>query len=182
MLELNILGVEAWDEENEVFINSEDQTLHLEHSLVSLSKWESRWCKPFLTNDQKTREETVDYIRCMTLDKDVDPTAYELITQDHIDQVYTYINAAMTATTFSSFDNRPKKPNNTVVTSELIYYWMVALQIPFECETWHLNRLLTLIRVTEVKNSPVKKMNKRDLASRYAEINAANRRKFNSKG
>ena len=184
MLELEINAIQAWNEETEEFINFDGCTLHLEHSLVSLSKWESRWCKPFLTNDAKSLDESVDYIRCMVLDKDVDPLAFELITQENIDQVYTYINASMTATTFTTLnDGQSKKSTtNTFVTSELIYYWMRTLQIPFDCETWHLNRLLTLIRLTEVKESPSKKMNKRDIANRYAAINAANRKKYNSKG
>jgi hypothetical protein len=167
------------DETNE-FGKSKEHELCLEHSLVSLSKWESKWHKPFLTKDEKTVEETIDYIRCMTITQNVDSKTYDFITIDNISQVREYIEAKMTATTFSN--NNQKITNREVITSEIIYYWMVAMNIPFECQKWHLNRLLTLINVCNIKNSPPKKMGKREVMSRNAALNAARRNSLNSQG
>lgn len=180
MLRITIPASELWDEENERFISTKEQTLQLEHSLVSLSKWESKWNKPFLSKKEKTMEETLDYIKCMTLTQNVHPDVYKRLGTENINKVYEYIDAPMTATTFS--DDKKGKRNREIITSELIYYWMVALNIPFECQKWHLNRLITLIRVCNVKNEPPKKGNNKDVMRRYAELNAANRKKFNSKG
>ena len=180
MLQITIPAVEQWDENHQKFIQTKEQTLQLEHSLVSLSKWESKWCKPFLGKGAKTDEEILDYIKCMTLTKNVKPETYYCLTPENIKQINEYIEAPMTATTFSK-DN--KKGNNEVVTSELIYYWMIALQIPvIECQKWHLNRLLTLIRVCNIKNSPPKKMSKREVMSRNAQLNAARKKQLNTKG
>lgn len=180
MLEITIPAMEGWDESKEEFIRTKEQTLILEHSLISLSKWESKWCKPFLTNDQKTNEESLDYIRCMTINKNIDPNIYNFITQDIVIKIYNYIQAPMTATTFNNFQQ--KNVDKSIVTSELIYYWMIALNIPFKCEQWHINRLLTLIRVCNVKNGPTKKMSKQEIANQYASLNASRRKKYNSKG
>ena len=180
MLRLVIPATELWDKSKRQFITTKEQTLQLEHSLVSLSKWESKWCKPFLTNDAKSIAETIDYIRCMTLTQNVDPYVYSALTDEHIEQVNEYIQAPMTATWFAEEKN--KKPNREQITSELIYYWMIALTIPFECQKWHLNRLLTLIRVCNVKNQPPKKMSKKDLISRNAKLNAERRKLLNTKG
>lgn len=171
---------EGWDEKTEKFIEPKTKVLQLEHSLVSLSKWESKWCKPFLSKDNMTNEETIDYIKCMTLTQNVDPTVYEHLTQQNIDDVVQYINAPMTATTFSKDENR--KINNEIVTAELIYYWMIASQIPFECQKWHINRLITLIRVCNIKNQPPKKRSKRDIMQSNAALNAARRAKMHSRG
>ena len=171
---------EGWDEKTEKFIEPKTKVLQLEHSLVSLSKWESKWCKPFLSKDNMTNEETIDYIKCMTLTQNVDPTVYEHLTQQNIDDVVKYINAPMTATTFSKDENR--KINNEIVTAELIYYWMIASQIPFECQKWHINRLITLIRVCSIKNQPPKKRSKRDIMQSNAALNAARRAKMHSRG
>ena len=171
---------EGWDEKTEKFIEPKTKVLQLEHSLVSLSKWESKWCKPFLSKDNMTNEETIDYIKCMTLTQNVDPTVYEHLTQQNIDDVVQYINAPMTATTFSKDENR--KINNEIVTAELIYYWMIASQIPFECQKWHINRLITLIRVCSIKNQPPKKRSKRDIMQSNAALNAARRAKMHSRG
>jgi hypothetical protein len=182
MLPITIPATEGWDEKNEVFVEAEKAvTLHLEHSLVSLSKWESKWHKPFLLKSKKTREEILDYIRCMTLTQNVDPSVYSRISDDIIDEIYNYINDSMTATTIPK-DNSRKGGSHEIVTAELIYYWMIALNIPFECQKWHLNRLLTLIQVCNVKNSPRKKMSKRDLMSRNAALNAARKKQFNTRG
>lgn len=175
---------ELWDDENEEFIPVPAQkgcTLQLEHSLISLSRWESKWCKPFLLDkDDKTEEETLDYIRCMTLNKNVDPGVYDRLTSAHIEQIRNYIYAPMTATTIN--ERKTNKKNRKKVTSELIYYWMIANNIPFECEKWHLNRLITLIKVCNAENEQPKKTSRGDLVKQYAAINAANRRRFNSKG
>jgi hypothetical protein len=154
--------------------------LQLEHSLVSLSKWESKWNKPFLSKDFKTHEETLDYIKCMTINQNIDPDVYNGLTSEHITMINNYIESPMTATTFS--DSKQNKSNREIITSELIYYWMIALNIPFECQKWHLNRLLTLIRVCNIKNAPPKKMSKRATASQYAALNAARRKQMNTKG
>ena len=180
MLELTIPRTDLWDERNQRFILVKEQKLRLEHSLVSLSKWESKWCKVFLSKEQKTYEETIDYIRCMTLTQNVDPLVYRCITNSHIDAVNAYIEAPMTASTVKEEKGGPI--NRQQITSELIYYWMTAYHIPFECQKWHLNRLLMLIRICNVENKPPKKRSKRDLYRHHAEVNAANRKKFNSKG
>ena len=173
---------EDWDEVNEEFIYrpaGKEQILHLEHSLVSLSKWESKWCKPFLSSE-KTDEEFLDYIKCMTISSKVSNDVYNRLTLENFREISDYINAPMTATTFS--DDKTKKTNREIVTAELIYYWMVSLNIPFECEKWHIKRLLTLIRVCEIKNNPPKKRSRREIMSRNAALNAARRKQFNTKG
>ena len=175
---------EGWDEEREEFVESKTQTLQLEHSLVSLSKWESKWRKPFLSKDGRTHEETVDYIRCMTITQNVPPEVYDHISDKNIAEVNEYIQEPMTATWFveDRMLNGKRGNTNEQITSELIYYWMVALTIPFECQKWHLNRLLTLIRVCNTKNQPDKKMSKREVMSKQAALNAARRKKYNTKG
>ena len=180
MLEIIIPATEQWDEKNQEFITSKEQILRLEHSLVSLSKWESKWCKPFLSRENKTMEETIDYIKCMTLTQNVDDHVYNLLTIDNIKKVNEYISAPMTATTFS--DSNKKSGGNEIITSELIYYWMISLNIPFECQKWHLNKLFTLIKVCSIKNQPPKKMSKKDIMSRNAALNAARRKQMNTKG
>lgn len=180
MLTITIPERELWDEERAEFISVKEQTLQLEHSLVSLSKWESKWKKPFLTKEDKTPEETIDYIRCMTLTPNVKPEVYNCLTHDNIAKINNYISDPMTATTINM--QGLSKGGKEIVTSELVYYWMVALNIPFECQKWHLNRLITLIQVCNVKNTPPKKMSKRDIMSRNAALNAARRKKYNSKG
>ena len=180
MLQIKIPSTEAWDENKEEFVQtSHEQVLQLEHSLVSISKWEAKWCKPFLTKEDKTYEETLDYIKCMTITQNVKDETYNRLTKSNIDETNNYISESRTATTFS--DNK-SGTNREIITSELIYYWMISLNIPMECQKWHINRLLTLIRVCNVKNTSPKKMNKREIASRYASLNAARRKQFNSRG
>lgn len=179
MLQIVIPASEYWDEINQEFINKKEQILRLEHSLVSLSKWESKWCKPFLSSDKST-EEIIDYIKCMTISSNIDDSIYSSLTQQNILDITDYINAPMTATTFSNISQ--SRPNREVVTSELVYYWMINQNIPFECQKWHLNRLLTLIRVCNVKNQTPKKMGKRELMNRNAALNAARRKQLNTKG
>lgn len=174
------ISPEGWDEDKQEFVQPKSQILQLEHSLISLSKWESKWQKPFYSKKEMTDEEALDYIKCMTLNKNVDPDIYNHLTRENIDDVMKYIGNPMTATTFGKDD----KSNNSreVITSELIYYWMIASNIPFECQKWHLNRLITLIRVCSIKNTPPKKMSKREIMSRNAALNAARRKQLNSKG
>lgn len=179
MLKITIPGREMFNEKTQEFFNTKEYTLQLEHSLVSVSKWESKWNKPFLDKKPKSIEETIDYIRCMTITQNISPDVYNNLTQENIDAVNKYIDAPMTATTFT---NNKGKINNEVITSELIYYWMTALNVPMEAQKWHLNRLLTLIRVCNVKSQPGKKMSKRDIMQRNASLNAARRAKLNSKG
>lgn len=181
MLQIKVpLSPEGWDEKKQEFVESKVQVLQLEHSLVSLSKWESKWCKPFLSKGDKTPEEILDYIKCMTITQNVKPEVYDCLTRENIDQINSYIEAPMTATTFSNDKNA--RSSREIVTSELIYYWMIALQIPPEYQKWHLNRLLTLIRICNIKNAPPQKMSKRDIMSRNAQLNAARRKQLNSKG
>lgn len=180
MLQITIPAIEQWDEKKQEFIISKEQTLSLEHSLVSLSKWESKYCKPFLGKDAKTKEEIIDYIKCMTITQNVPSEVYNNITTENIAQINRYIESPMTATWFSKED--PNKPNREQITSELVYYWMISLNIPFECQKWHLNRLLTLIRVCNVKNQPPKKRSKKEIMSRNAALNAARRKQLNTKG
>ena len=180
MLEITIKSCELFDSEKEEFITIPEQTIKLEHSLVSLSKWESKWCKPFLSKEDKSYEETIDYIKCMTLTQNVNPIVYGLIDKDSMKQITKYIEAPMTATTF--YDDKKSNHSREIVTAELIYYWMISLQIPFECQKWHLNRLLTLIKVCSIKNEPPKKMSTRDVMSRNAALNAARRKRLNTKG
>lgn len=178
MLLLTIPPIEMFNEKTSEFVYSKETKISLEHSLVSLSKWESRWNKPFLSKDNKTLEETIDYIRCMTITQNVDPEVYFRLTDENINTINKYIESPMTATTFS--DNG--RSSREIITSELIYYWMISLNIPMECQKWHLNRLLTLIRVCNIKNAPAKKMSRREIMDRNAALNAARRKKLNSTG
>ena len=171
---------ERWDEEKEEFVEPEYKILQLEHSLVSISKWESRWHKPFLSKKEKTSEEIIDYIRCMTITQNVSPNVYANLSVANIQEIDDYINDSMTATFFS--DNKKKSGKSTIVTSEVIYYWMIALHIPMECQKWHLNRLLTLIKVCSEKNAPPKKMSQDEIISRNVALNEERKRKMNTKG
>lgn len=180
MLVLTIGGIEQYNELTNEFTSTKEQIITVEHSLVSLSKWESFWTKPFLTKEEKTYAETVDYIRCMTLTQNVDKSMYEFIEQDIINKVNDYIDAPMTATTFTN--NQPQIINKEIITAEIIYYWMVTYAIPWEAQKWHLNRLLTLINVCNIKNQPQKKMSKASILARNKAINEARRKELNTKG
>ena len=171
---------ELWDSKKEQFVSFDGATLELEHSLVSVSKWESKWNKSFFSKQEKTDEETIDYIRCMTLTENVETTVYNYLTRENYEQINKYIEAPMTATTFSN--ERKTAGSREVVTSELIYYWMISLNVPFECQYWHLNRLITLIKVCNVKNTPPKKMSRREIMSRNTALNEARRAQSHSKG
>lgn len=180
MFQLTIPSVEKYDEIKNEFITTKGQTLQVEHSLVSISKWESKWCKPFLSKEPKTIEESIDYIKCMTITQNVDQQIYYNITNDNITDIGKYIESPMSATWFSEYEQ--KENAKEIITSEIIYYWMITYNIPFECQKWHLNRLLTLIRVCSNKNNPPKKMSNSEIMSRNRALNNARRQKLNSKG
>lgn len=179
MLEVTVSEVEVYDEANEEFFTLPETKLRLEHSLVSLSKWEAHWETPFLTAEEKTDEQVYWYFHAMCLDEDVDPGVFQRLGDDNTRKINDYVASKMTATWFSDEKSRGK---SQTVTAELIYYWMIALNIPFECETWHLNRLFTLIKVTNEKNSPEKKMSRREVMNRNKALNDARRAKMNTKG
>ena len=185
MLKLEVKGGELFDPVTDSFIITKGGVLTLEHSLVSLSKWESKWQIPFLATPNLTMEQTIDYIRCMTITQNVDPNLYHSITNSDIAKVKEYISNPMTATKINE-RNSPRKRDNKIVTSELIYYWMTALNIPFECQKWHLNRLLTLIRIASIEQDPDKqknnKMPMREAMSQQHALNAMRRAKHRSKG
>lgn len=178
MLHITVPARELFDESRQEFITTKEYKLTLEHSLVSLSKWEAKYCKPFLSKEEKTLEESIDYIKCMCITQNIDDSVFKLLTEDNISEINAYIEAPMTATWYK----REVANQGRVVTSELIYYWMIALNIPFECQKWHLNRLLTLINVCNLENQPKKKLSKKEVYSRNAAINAARKAKMNSKG
>lgn len=181
MLQITIPATELWDELNQQFISTKTQTIQLEHSLVSISKWEAKWQKPFLTKDPKTSVETLDYIKCMTLTQNVNQSTYDRLSYQNVTDINDYVESARTATTINE-QKKTRGGNGEQITSELIYYWMVALNIPFECQKWHLNRLLTLIKICNIKNQPPEKRNRRDIMSRNAALNAARRQQLNTKG
>lgn len=180
MLKLTVPETELFDDRTNEFLMVKETTLQLEHSLVSLSKWETKWQIPFMGKDPKTDEQLIDYIRCMTITQNVDPLVFKVLTADNIRQVDKYVNDPMTATTFHNHTNG--QGNKEIFTSELIYYYMVAFNIPFECQKWHLSRLLTLIRICSIKNQPEKKMSKGEIMSRNRALNAARRQQLHTKG
>ena len=181
MLQITIPATEMWDSRKREFVYTREQTLQLEHSLVSISKWESKWCKSFLFTENKSYEESIDYIRCMTLTQNVKPEIYNNLTDDNIEQINNYMKAPMTATTFGK-DNRSRKNSGEIVTAETIYYWMIALRIPPEYQKWHINRLITLIRFCELKNQKPTKKNRADIYAQNRALNAARRKQLNTKG
>lgn len=172
---------ELFDEVKQEFIYVPETTLKLEHSLVSISKWESKWKKPFISKENKTQEETIDYIKCMTISQNVDENVYRCLSNHDVQMINDYIADPMTATWFS--DDTKKKQNSRVITSELIYYWMIALNIPVEFQKWHLNRLITLIEVcSEESSQENKKMTKRELLQRNKKINDARKAALHTRG
>lgn len=188
MLEIHIDKIdEMYDEENNRFYSVPEMTLLLEHSLLSVSAWEAKWKKPFLTNEQKTVEETRDYIRCMTVTKNVNPAVYYALSDENLDKIKDYMNDPMTATTFSkpkedAAKSTTSRNKNKITTTEEIYYQMSQYNIPFACEKWHLNRLMTLLKIASIKNQPAKKMSKSDIYSSNRELNNARRKALGTKG
>lgn len=179
MLKITIQPFELFDYSTSEFLQCQGAELSLEHSLISISKWEAKWHKPYINpyDKNQTKEEFIDYVRCMTLNQHVDPLVYRGITPENIKLIGDYIKDPMTATWFSKSDREEgRAPSTKVITSEVIYGWMVGLQIPFECQKWHLNRLLTLIRVCGENNKPDKKMTKAEAMARHRSLNAARRK------
>lgn len=180
MLSLPIYGPESWNDKTEEFTATELFRLELEHSLVSLSKWESKFEKPFLGDGEKTVEETHWYIEAMHQGPDLPPDFHHSLTNDTVATINDYIAAKMTATWFVDIDEKPAKKE--VITAEIIYYWMVSLQIPFECQHWHLNRLLTLVRVINEKNAPPKKLSREQIIERNRRLNEERQKKYGTSG
>lgn len=181
MLIITVPEQELFNEKTEEFLTVPSSTLVLEHSLVSISKWESKWKKPFFGKQEKTPEEVTDYIRCMCITKNVAPNVFLFLGEENLQRIQAYISDPMTATTFSNQERGARRQR--VITSELIYYWMISDGIPMDCEKWHINRLLTLIHVFDAEDNASKnKMSKKDIYSQNAALNAARRAKSKSRG
>lgn len=172
--------MDGFIEETNEFVEVPEVRLKLEHSLVSLSKWEAKWEKPFLGTGDKTEEQTVDYVRMMILGESPAQEVFARLSNENYTEIQNYINAKMSATWFS--DTVRKTPLLEIITAELIYYWMISLGIPFECQEWHLNRLLTLVKVCIEKNAPPKQMSPAELAMRNRALNEQRKRELNTKG
>lgn len=180
MLTIVVPGREFFNDATQEFIKTEDFTLELEHSLVSLSKWESKHQKPFLSPNDKTSEEVLSYVEAMVLTKIFPPDIFSRLSQENVDAINAHIESKESATWFSEAPGGPK--SKEVITSELIYYWMVAHNIPFTCETWHLNRLFTLIKVCNLKNAPAKKMSRSEIIARNRALNEQRRAQYGTTG
>jgi hypothetical protein len=180
MLLINVDIPERYDDNENKFISPKICSLQLEHSLVSISKWESKWEKPFLNRKEKTPEEKLDYIKCMTINQSVDNDSYYYLSQEDLNKIDKYIEAQMTAYIFPN--TKKGAVNNETITSELIYYWMITLNIPFKCEKWHLNKLLALINMCNIKNQPTKKMSQREIMERNHMINESRKQLLHSNG
>lgn len=180
MLTLIIEGTEFYDETTNTFSTVGDTTLEFEHSLVSLSKWESIFEKPFLSPGEKTSNEIFSYIEAMVITQDYDPASIRRLTQEKLNQINQYIESKQSATTFGIMPETTGR--GETITSELVYYWLVAFNIPFECQYWHLNRLFALIRICNIKNSKPKKMSRAEMAQRNRDLNAQRRAQLNSTG
>lgn len=177
-ISIKVPGIESFDEDTEEFVYSEDTVLVLEHSLVSLSKWEQTFHKPFLGKDNKSAEETIAYIHAMCLDENVDGAIFLRLTEKNVEDINAYIEDPMTATTFS---NIPGAPSRELITNEIIRYWMVSFQIPLEYETRHLNQLFTLVKVINEKNKPDKHKQKMTAAQRH-ELNKQRQKQYGTSG
>lgn len=180
MLTIVVGEEELFDNDKNEFLTQGGVVVELEHSLISLSKWESKFQKPFLTDKPKSEEEIFWYIRCMIKSPVENSEIMSMIEQRHLDMIVAYIDSKQSATTFGMMPEQ--RSRGETITSELIYYWMTAFSIPWEAENWHLNRLFSLIRICNVKNSKPKKMSKSELAARNRELNAARRRELNTTG
>ena len=180
MLIITVGGTQSFDDEKQEFVEEGGVELQLEHSLVSLSKWESEFEKPFLGKSEKTPDEVLAYIRCMLLTENPPVDFLEKLSKENLEAVNAYIEQKMTATWFSDQPGAPA--SREVITAELIYYWMTVFNIPFECETWHLNRLFTLVRICNIKQAKPKKMSRADIAARNRELNAQRKAQLGTKG
>lgn len=180
MLTIIVTDVENFDENTQSFMETKGFIIELEHSLASISKWESEFEKPFLASDPKTQDESLGYIRCMCLGSDVTTDMLSRLSPKQMSQINAYINAKMTATWFTERPQAGKA--REIVTSEVIYYWMSALTLPFGCDQWHFNKLLTLIKVANSKNAPQKNTPRRDMAAQRRSINASRQQRYNTTG
>jgi hypothetical protein len=171
---------EAYNEETREFVIADGFKLELEHSLVSLSKWESKFEKPFLSTENKTPEEILWYMKAMTLTQDVPEEVFQRLSEDNIQEIDSYIGSKMTATWFREDANQRR--SREIITAELVYYWLFSYGIPKECEDWHLNRLFTLIKVFSEKNKPPKKMSRAEAAQQNRSLNAQRRAQMGSSG
>lgn len=181
MLSLTVPSLELYDSEREEFIYTIPVSFKVEHCLLAMSRWESKWKKPFLSDEEKTSEEVIDYIKCMTMSDDVSDDVYDRLPYDVITKIKEYIDDPHTATTIRHQEGRGRGRKD-IVTTEIIYYWMTVYGIPFECETWNLNRLLTLIEICIIKSQPAKKMSKGQVRQMYDSLNKSRRAKLHSKG
>lgn len=180
MLTIEIpMSAEHYDEKKNEFVFPDIFALNLEHSLASLSKWEAKFKKPFLNDNKKTSDEVLWYVKAMILNDDFPEDILSRLTEKHVDQINDYITDKQTATWFAETQN---KPGGETITAELIYYWMIAAGIPFECQHWHLNRLITLIRVCHEKNAPKKKMSRAEIAQKHRELNRQRREQYGTSG
>lgn len=175
-----VIGEEGFNEETQTFVLVDPITVDLEHSLISLSKWESKHQKPFLSSEDKTRDEIYGYVKEMLVTQEVDPDVLMRCSPENLDAIQSYIDSPQSATTFGSMPER--RGPGEVITSELIYYWMVAFNIPFECQNWHLNRLFALIRICNIKNAKPQKMSRHETAMRNRELNAKRREQLGTLG
>lgn len=181
MLELRIKTDEEYNEETQEF-SSVDVTLHLEHSLFTVSKWESFYEKPFYGKTEKTPEELLAYICMMETTSGISDDVLKALSRADLEAINDYITSKQTATWFAEHQKNQSPGNEEVITAELMYYWMISYQIPMECERWHLNKLFTLIRVFNVKNQKPKKMSPAEIARRNHELNAKRRNELNTQG
>lgn len=187
MKTITIPGALFFNEEDNSFIQTKEVTIDIEHSLHALSKWECKWHSAFFGNDKKTNEQILDYVRCMTLTEGVDPNVYRFIPANILEEIGKYMEDSMTSIDWNAQQKRKStktygKPHQETVTSELIYFWMIDCGIPPEYEYWHLNKLLSLIKMCYLKRTPPKKMSKNELLSRNASLNAARRKALNTTG
>lgn len=185
MLTIYVPPREGYNSKTDEFYEFPGQKLQLEHSLVSMSKWESKWGISFLDrNTPKTQEQQKDYIRCMTITQNVNPLTYNFLTAENIKAINEYIDHPMTATKFFGDNGKGPGGRKGKITAEQIYYWMIAFQIPFECQKWHLNRLLTLIRVCSIESGQAngKKMSKSEIMKRNAALNAQRKARLGTRG
>jgi len=180
VLVIEVAIAEGFDERKKEFVVTESFIMEMEHSLATLSKWESFFEKPFLGKDEKTIQETMWYVKAMTLTPNVPPEVYAKLSQENFEEINQYISANMTATTFNEATNQ--KQSREIITAELIYYWMVTLNIWIECENWHLNRLLALIKVCNLKNAPAKKMSRSEMLAQRRALNNQRRATNGSRG
>lgn len=180
MLTIVVSGNEHFNEETQEFVTVGDFVIELEHSLASLSKWESIYEKPFLGKDEKTSEEVFGYIRAMIITPNISPELFSRLSSENLSAVNTYINSKASATWFRDDSTAPS--NRNVITAEVIYHWMISFRIPLECEHWHLNRLFTLLKIASAKNDKPKKMNDGQIAARNREVNEKRRAELGTSG